>query len=475
MPPTRVATTGRPQAQRLHERDREALEARRQHEDIAAGQHPSRIVAPPEQRHPRTEAELLLERADLGLERTLADQHEPRTRRPLQRRAPRRGAASDSPSANAGWRSSRRRRRPTRCRAQPAPTGARRAVPRQRFEVDAMAARPRSVTGGAPAASRAHSPIPRDRDRRAGPSRDRTRGSTVGSCRCGCGACTPAADRGRSVRSARRAMPATYGECTCTMSMLRARTSPSQAQGPPRIPLHAAHRDTRRSRRRPGLRGRARPSTAAGTPRRSGTADGRRRRHDPRRVVRRPPGPSPFNRCRTRSGGVTRTLWRIVWTSPRLRPMSAPSTRTLLQVVTSTNRRGAEVFAVSLGEALGRRGWEVRTIALAPGDIGERLDLPTLGAPTAGPQHRACPARRGPGRRDRRRTRLAHPPRVRARHARHRCPVRVPQHRRSAVLGIHPPPPPPGGVGDAASAPRRRALAVGDRRARRALPHRSES
>ena len=61
------------------------------------------------------------------------------------------------------------------------------------------------------------------------------------------------------------------------------------------------------------------------------------------------------------------------------RPMSAPSTRTLLQVVTSTNRRGAEVFAVSMGQVLGRRGWAVRTIALAPGDIGERLDLPTLG------------------------------------------------------------------------------------------------
>ena len=55
---------GESQAQRLHERDREALEARRQHEDIATGQHPSRVIAPPEQRYPRTEAELLLELAD---------------------------------------------------------------------------------------------------------------------------------------------------------------------------------------------------------------------------------------------------------------------------------------------------------------------------------------------------------------------------------------------------------------------------
>jgi glycosyltransferase involved in cell wall biosynthesis len=51
----------------------------------------------------------------------------------------------------------------------------------------------------------------------------------------------------------------------------------------------------------------------------------------------------------------------------------------VLQVITSTDRRGAEVFAVDLGEALTRRGRRVRTVALTPGDAPGGLDVPTLG------------------------------------------------------------------------------------------------
>lgn len=53
--------------------------------------------------------------------------------------------------------------------------------------------------------------------------------------------------------------------------------------------------------------------------------------------------------------------------------MTAP-----LQVVTSTDRRGAELFALDLHTALADRGWRPRTVALAPGST-EGLDLPTLG------------------------------------------------------------------------------------------------
>jgi glycosyltransferase involved in cell wall biosynthesis len=50
----------------------------------------------------------------------------------------------------------------------------------------------------------------------------------------------------------------------------------------------------------------------------------------------------------------------------------------LLQVVTDTDRRGAQVFATDLHGALARRGWAVRTVALARGAVGG-LDLPVLG------------------------------------------------------------------------------------------------
>jgi glycosyltransferase involved in cell wall biosynthesis len=51
----------------------------------------------------------------------------------------------------------------------------------------------------------------------------------------------------------------------------------------------------------------------------------------------------------------------------------------ILQVVTDTNRRGAQVFATDLHEGFERQGLVVRTVALAPGDVGG-LDLPVLGA-----------------------------------------------------------------------------------------------
>jgi glycosyltransferase involved in cell wall biosynthesis len=50
----------------------------------------------------------------------------------------------------------------------------------------------------------------------------------------------------------------------------------------------------------------------------------------------------------------------------------------ILQVVTDTDRRGAQVFATDLHAALVRRGREVRTVALAPGAVGG-LDLDVLG------------------------------------------------------------------------------------------------
>src|SRR4051812_41651208 len=40
---------------------------------------------------------------------------------------------------------------------------------------------------------------------------------------------------------------------------------------------------------------------------------------------------------------------------------------TLLQVISSNERRGAQVFAVDLGQVLCRREWLVRTRALVPG------------------------------------------------------------------------------------------------------------
>jgi glycosyltransferase involved in cell wall biosynthesis len=51
----------------------------------------------------------------------------------------------------------------------------------------------------------------------------------------------------------------------------------------------------------------------------------------------------------------------------------------VLQVVTDTDRRGAQTFASHLHDALAERGHDVETVALAPGRGSDRLDLPVLG------------------------------------------------------------------------------------------------
>jgi glycosyltransferase involved in cell wall biosynthesis len=57
----------------------------------------------------------------------------------------------------------------------------------------------------------------------------------------------------------------------------------------------------------------------------------------------------------------------------------------ILQVVTDTDRRGAQVFALDLHDAFTRCDQDVRTVALAPGQVGG-LQLPTLGARRLSPQ-----------------------------------------------------------------------------------------
>lgn len=51
----------------------------------------------------------------------------------------------------------------------------------------------------------------------------------------------------------------------------------------------------------------------------------------------------------------------------------------ILQVITDTDRRGAQVFATDLGAALAAAGHDVTTVALAPGSQDRRLDVPILG------------------------------------------------------------------------------------------------
>jgi len=51
----------------------------------------------------------------------------------------------------------------------------------------------------------------------------------------------------------------------------------------------------------------------------------------------------------------------------------------VLHVITTTDRRGAEIFGVDLAQALARRGRVVETVALAPGLRGEPLDVVPLG------------------------------------------------------------------------------------------------
>lgn len=56
----------------------------------------------------------------------------------------------------------------------------------------------------------------------------------------------------------------------------------------------------------------------------------------------------------------------------------------VLQVVTDTDRRGAQVFATDLHAALERRGWQVATVALVAGRTSG-LDLPVLGRSSLAP------------------------------------------------------------------------------------------
>lgn len=51
----------------------------------------------------------------------------------------------------------------------------------------------------------------------------------------------------------------------------------------------------------------------------------------------------------------------------------------VLQVITSTARRGAEVSAIEMGTALTSRGYRVHTVALAPGYDPCGVDVPSLG------------------------------------------------------------------------------------------------
>jgi len=70
---------------------------------------------------------------------------------------------------------------------------------------------------------------------------------------------------------------------------------------------------------------------------------------------------------------------------------------TVLHVITSTQRRGAETFAVDLAAALDDRGVASDVVALAPG-TGDTLDVPALGRSALGPatlralRHRAAGA-----------------------------------------------------------------------------------
>jgi glycosyltransferase involved in cell wall biosynthesis len=51
----------------------------------------------------------------------------------------------------------------------------------------------------------------------------------------------------------------------------------------------------------------------------------------------------------------------------------------VLQLISDTNARGAQIFAVDLAASLGRRGRSVATVALAAGDYGG-IDVPILGS-----------------------------------------------------------------------------------------------
>lgn len=70
---------------------------------------------------------------------------------------------------------------------------------------------------------------------------------------------------------------------------------------------------------------------------------------------------------------------------------------TVLQVIASTQRRGAEVFASQLGTALQRNGWHIMTVAVTTGDGAGGLDVPVMGDDRLNPgglRRLACLARR---------------------------------------------------------------------------------
>jgi glycosyltransferase involved in cell wall biosynthesis len=60
-------------------------------------------------------------------------------------------------------------------------------------------------------------------------------------------------------------------------------------------------------------------------------------------------------------------------------PSSSGVLRGVVQIVTSTERRGAEVAATQLGDALSARGFGIETLALWPGSGDARLEIETLG------------------------------------------------------------------------------------------------
>jgi glycosyltransferase involved in cell wall biosynthesis len=58
----------------------------------------------------------------------------------------------------------------------------------------------------------------------------------------------------------------------------------------------------------------------------------------------------------------------------------------ILQVITDTDRRGAQMFATDLGDALARRGHEVSTVAMVAGRADSTLAVPVLGTSRRSPR-----------------------------------------------------------------------------------------
>lgn len=69
----------------------------------------------------------------------------------------------------------------------------------------------------------------------------------------------------------------------------------------------------------------------------------------------------------------------------------------ILQLITDTDRRGAQVFAVDLGDALRRRNHEIDTVAMTPGRSASRIDVETLGDSRRAPGLYTALARRARG------------------------------------------------------------------------------